>query len=238
MERLERGRDGRLKGKGPIFEPVSLIHRCCSHVRAEAELCRYKECKRNHGIPFGRYAFDGCGEFMKSSDEDPYKCAACGCHRNFHRKEPCPADTPQNNRNNSVTLAPPTQAPTPEKEQFMSPLPLATLNGNTGESSSFPRVDKNLDAGSETQSGVGVGVRAGLGVQKGMKIKRTRTRFTLEQKQKMTRFAVDRLGWRLHRTDETDVLNLCKDLGISRHVFVVWMNNTRRRIRNKRAGTA
>ncbi|KAK8951215.1 ZF-HD homeobox protein [Platanthera zijinensis] len=34
----------------------------------------------------GGQAFDGCGEFM-SGDGDPLKCAACGCHRNFHRRE-------------------------------------------------------------------------------------------------------------------------------------------------------
>ncbi|GAV61206.1 ZF-HD_dimer domain-containing protein [Cephalotus follicularis] len=38
----------------------------------------------------GRYAFDGCGEFLNSVDEgntNALLCAACGCHRNFHRKE-------------------------------------------------------------------------------------------------------------------------------------------------------
>ncbi|GFP97956.1 zinc-finger homeodomain protein 3 [Phtheirospermum japonicum] len=38
----------------------------------------------------GAHVVDGCGEFMPSGDDDKLKalsCAACDCHRNFHRKE-------------------------------------------------------------------------------------------------------------------------------------------------------
>ncbi|KAK7400919.1 hypothetical protein VNO78_12228 [Psophocarpus tetragonolobus] len=53
----------------------------------------YKECLKNHAASIGGHALDGCGEFMPSSStnvSDPrlLKCAACGCHRNFHRREP------------------------------------------------------------------------------------------------------------------------------------------------------
>ncbi|XP_066373353.1 zinc-finger homeodomain protein 8-like [Miscanthus floridulus] len=33
----------------------------------------------------GGQAFDDCGEYMASSS-DSLKCAACGCHRSFHRR--------------------------------------------------------------------------------------------------------------------------------------------------------
>ncbi|XP_019167498.1 PREDICTED: zinc-finger homeodomain protein 2-like [Ipomoea nil] len=50
----------------------------------------YKECLRNHAASLGSYATDGCGEFTPD-DTSPggaasLQCAACGCHRNFHRK--------------------------------------------------------------------------------------------------------------------------------------------------------
>ncbi|XP_052175987.1 zinc-finger homeodomain protein 10-like [Diospyros lotus] len=45
----------------------------------------YKECLRNHAATLGSYATDGCGEFTPGPD-DTLQCAACGCHRNFHRK--------------------------------------------------------------------------------------------------------------------------------------------------------
>ncbi|XP_019059053.1 PREDICTED: zinc-finger homeodomain protein 8-like [Tarenaya hassleriana] len=51
----------------------------------------YRECQKNHAAGIGGHALDGCGEFMPSSSSDPtvpisLTCAACGCHRNFHRR--------------------------------------------------------------------------------------------------------------------------------------------------------
>ncbi|MED6151424.1 hypothetical protein PIB30_082329 [Stylosanthes scabra] len=51
---------------------------------------RYAECLKNHAANSGGYALDGCREFMASSGEGTtgaLTCAACGCHRNFHRKK-------------------------------------------------------------------------------------------------------------------------------------------------------
>ncbi|CAK9168255.1 unnamed protein product [Ilex paraguariensis] len=60
---------------------------------AAAERVRYKECRRNHAAHLGRHAIDGCSEFSKSGNDgtpEALLCAACGCHRNFHRKEEQP----------------------------------------------------------------------------------------------------------------------------------------------------
>lgn len=50
----------------------------------------YRECLRNHAASLGSYATDGCGEFTLDDDDSSpatnLHCAACGCHRNFHRK--------------------------------------------------------------------------------------------------------------------------------------------------------
>ncbi|CAO2818582.1 unnamed protein product [Amaranthus hypochondriacus] len=51
---------------------------------------RYGECQKNHAANIGGYAVDGCREFMASGADGTNNaliCAACGCHRNFHRKE-------------------------------------------------------------------------------------------------------------------------------------------------------
>ncbi|KAI5665648.1 hypothetical protein M9H77_15501 [Catharanthus roseus] len=51
---------------------------------------RYGECQKNHAAAVGGYAVDGCREFMPSGEEGTtaaFNCAACGCHRNFHRRE-------------------------------------------------------------------------------------------------------------------------------------------------------
>ncbi|XP_073119079.1 zinc-finger homeodomain protein 11-like [Henckelia pumila] len=48
----------------------------------------YRECQRNHAASLGSYATDGCGEFTPdyATPGGLLSCAACGCHRNFHRK--------------------------------------------------------------------------------------------------------------------------------------------------------
>ncbi|KAK8618191.1 hypothetical protein V6N13_116059 [Hibiscus sabdariffa] len=51
---------------------------------------RYGECQKNHAANIGGYAVDGCREFMASGMEGTtgaLTCAACGCHRNFHKRE-------------------------------------------------------------------------------------------------------------------------------------------------------
>ncbi|RDY03427.1 Zinc-finger homeodomain protein 11, partial [Mucuna pruriens] len=64
----------------------------------------YKECLKNHAASIGGHALDGCGEFMPSSSTNPtdprsLKCAACGCHRNFHRRDPQEHTTTNVNNN-------------------------------------------------------------------------------------------------------------------------------------------
>ncbi|XP_038680403.1 mini zinc finger protein 3-like [Tripterygium wilfordii] len=51
---------------------------------------KYRECQKNHAANIGGYAVDGCMEFMASGEEGingVLTCAACGCHRNFHRRD-------------------------------------------------------------------------------------------------------------------------------------------------------
>ncbi|KAM7508009.1 hypothetical protein LguiA_018462 [Lonicera macranthoides] len=51
---------------------------------------RYGECQKNHAAGIGGYAVDGCREFMASGEEETdgaLTCAACGCHRSFHRRQ-------------------------------------------------------------------------------------------------------------------------------------------------------
>ncbi|ERM94479.1 hypothetical protein AMTRI_Chr04g253060 [Amborella trichopoda] len=66
-----------------------------THVRSSGQCTRrkcvrYAECQKNHAANIGGYALDGCREFMASGEEgtsEALKCAACGCHRNFHKRE-------------------------------------------------------------------------------------------------------------------------------------------------------
>ncbi|XP_022136670.1 zinc-finger homeodomain protein 2-like [Momordica charantia] len=56
----------------------------------QTNLPTYRECLKNHAVALGGHALDGCGEFMPAGPDgslDALKCAACTCHRNFHRKD-------------------------------------------------------------------------------------------------------------------------------------------------------
>eukprot|EP00897_Mesotaenium_endlicherianum_P001712 jgi/Mesen1/1569/ME000134S00684 len=49
----------------------------------------YRDCQRNVAASMGGCAVDGCGEFMPAGEEGTpaaLRCAACECHRSFHRR--------------------------------------------------------------------------------------------------------------------------------------------------------
>lgn len=161
-------------------------------------LAHYRECMKNHAATLGGHSLDGCGEFIPSGTKglDAFKCAACSCHRNFHRKEV----------NNSTpgccvcgkdpkTPSTPTQvdiAPTSTSGGIMLPF-------------DSPHVD---DPNRHPLP----------------KKKRNRTIFTLDQKEKMFYFA-ESLGWKILKHDEQIVQRFCDDVGVSRRIFRVWMHN-------------
>jgi ZF-HD class homeobox domain-containing protein len=72
--------------------------------------------------------------------------------------------------------------------------------------------------------GVGGGSHSGGGRR------RTRTKFTEEQKARMLRFA-ERLGWRMPKREpgrtpgDDEVARFCREIGVTRQVFKVWMHN-------------
>ncbi|KAI6700560.1 hypothetical protein NL676_014884 [Syzygium grande] len=57
--------------------------------RRRGETIRYGECEKNQAESIGGHAVDGCREFMARGEEGTNAaliCAACGCHRNFHKR--------------------------------------------------------------------------------------------------------------------------------------------------------
>ena len=56
--------------------------------------------------------------------------------------------------------------------------------------------------------------------------KKPRTKLTKEQKERMSAFA-ERFGWKSHRHNDEEIRKFCSDIGISRRVFKVWLNNNR-----------
>lgn len=167
----------------------------------------YKECMRNHAASIGGHALDGCCEFMPSPAANPadptsLRCAACACHRNFHRRDPDDPAPLQLHRQIKIRVPEsPASPPTP-----------ATF-------SSAPHMLMELRQSSAPASAPASGPAEGGK-------KRHRTKFSKEQKEKMNEFA-ERLGWKLQKVDKGMVEDFCNQIGVGREVLKVWMHNNK-----------
>ncbi|KAK7361420.1 hypothetical protein VNO77_03480 [Canavalia gladiata] len=186
---------------------------------------RYKECLKNHAVGIGGHALDGCCEFMAAGAEgtlDALKCAACNCHRNFHRKE---------TEASAVSVAgEPFLLPFPQRRHHQPPHFAAYYRAPAG----YLHVRGGATLALPSTSGAGGGPQSPREDQDdvsdpsggGGSKKRFRTKFTQEQKDKMLGFA-ERLGWRIQKHDESIVQEFCSETGIKRHVLKVWMHNNK-----------
>ncbi|KAF5738020.1 zinc-finger homeodomain protein 1-like [Tripterygium wilfordii] len=182
---------------------------------------RYRECLKNHALAIGGQAVDGCGEFMAAGAEgtmDGLKCAACNCHRNFHRKESAEScgEVVFHPHLGVPQFTPYYRTPAgylqvaPQQQQQYRPLALPSSSGGGG---SHSRGEDQEDVSNP-------------GVYGGVSRKRHRTKFTQEQKEKMLGLA-ERLGWRLQKHDEEVVQQFCNETGVKRQVLKVWMHNNK-----------
>ncbi|XWS44300.1 hypothetical protein CRYUN_Cryun15aG0033200 [Craigia yunnanensis] len=210
----------------------------------------YKECLKNHAATLGGHALDGCGEFMPSptatpTDPTSLKCAACGCHRNFHRREP--EDPPPTTATPTIEYQPHHRhhPPPPINQPHRSPnsaspppisssyYPLAphmhlALSGgltgaldNTHNNSHLP-----AGAGALTPNTTNHGSNSK---------KRFRTKFTRFQKDKMLEFA-ERVEWKIQKRDEELIREFCSEVGVDRGVLKVWMHNNKNTFGKKDQG--
>ncbi|KAF5456036.1 hypothetical protein F2P56_025551 [Juglans regia] len=196
---------------------------------------RYRECLKNHAVSIGGHAVDGCGEFLAAGDEgtlDALKCAACNCHRNFHRKETNgSSEAVLYHHHHQISPYYRTSAPPPPQtgyhlrlttpsQHHRHPLALPAASGGGGGAHSR----EGEDMSNPSSSGGGGG-------SSGSK-KRFRTKFTQEQREKMLAFA-ESLGWRIQKHDEAAVEQFCADTGVRRNVLKVWMHNNKHTLGKK-----
>ncbi|KZV54599.1 zinc-finger homeodomain protein 9 [Dorcoceras hygrometricum] len=212
----------------------------------------YKECLKNHAANLGGHAVDGCGEFMPSPASNPaeptsLKCAACGCHRNFHRREPddpplvLPNATPAleyqphhrhhplppvlaSNRGNSSSSPNNSPSPPPISSSYYPSAPHMLLALSHGLSGPPPDCSQpipiSINASSTPLSSSPNGR------------KRFRTKFTQDQKGRMFEFA-ERICWKMQKKDEDLISEFCAETGIDRGVFKVWMHNNKNTLGKK-----
>ncbi|OMO82438.1 hypothetical protein COLO4_23014 [Corchorus olitorius] len=206
----------------------------------------YKECLKNHAASLGGHALDGCGEFMPSpsaslTDPSSLRCAACGCHRNFHRRDPydgniSPAayihhlppppplpnpasSSPSPTHSHSPTNTPPSPVP----YSYYSSAPHMLLALSTGYSGPLDDYHHHLSHSNPT---VGKLEKNNNNSNNPSGKKRSRTKFSKEQKEKMHAFA-EKLGWRMPRNEEKLMEEFCNGVGVDRGVFKVWMHNNK-----------
>ncbi|GMH00216.1 hypothetical protein Nepgr_002055 [Nepenthes gracilis] len=210
---------------------------------------KYKECLKNHAVSIGGHAVDGCGEFMPAGEEgtlDALKCAACSCHRNFHRKEThCENVVPPTvvgggagtlytqfspyYRTPYFHVASAGMATTPSGAQHR---PLALPSSSPSPSGGTHSRDEMEDISHPSSSGGGGGVNHSGSGGSGFLKKRFRTKFSQEQKDKMLAFA-EKLGWRVQKHDEAAVQQFCEEVQVKRHVLKVWMHNNKHTLGKK-----
>ncbi|XP_027099598.1 zinc-finger homeodomain protein 11-like [Coffea arabica] len=192
----------------------------------------YRECLKNHAANIGGHALDGCGEFMPcptatAADPTSLNCAACGCHRNFHRREvehspfitttaaPHFLEFRQHRRSSSSPSPPPQQPPTLSYPPTQMLLALSTAAHDDQQVPNHhqvatPVTPRETKAAAENLSGR----------------KRFRTKFSQEQKEKMHSFA-EKMGWKMQKCDDNMVQNFCNEIGVARGVLKVWMHNNK-----------
>ncbi|CAN8239973.1 unnamed protein product [Cochlearia groenlandica] len=224
-------------------------------ISAAKTTVRYRECLKNHAANVGGSVHDGCGEFMPSGEEgtiEALRCAACDCHRNFHRKEIDGVGnsdvirrhqynsgggggggrraTPSNMLLNPLMLPPPPNYAAMHHHKYgMSPpgggmvTPMSVAYGGGGGGGESSSEDLNM-YGQSSGEGTAAG-QMGFSSSSSMK-KRFRTKFTAEQKEKMMDFA-EKLGWRMNKQDEEELKRFCNEIGVKRQVFKVWMHNNK-----------
>ncbi|KAE9595972.1 putative transcription factor ZF-HD family [Lupinus albus] len=196
---------------------------------------KYKECQKNHAVSFGGHAVDGCCEFIAAGEEGTLEaviCAACNCHRNFHRKEidgefspynrPQPPPPPPQMHHHHQILPYYHRGPTyPSASGYLhhhlvSPMsqhrPLALPAAAAASGGGMSREEEDMSIPSSSGGG---GTR-----------KRFRTKFTQEQKEKMLAFA-EQVGWRIQKDDEAAVEQFCVENCVKRNVLKVWMHNNK-----------
>ncbi|GER30054.1 homeobox protein 31 [Striga asiatica] len=219
----------------PEISPPDLFSGGGSKPRPAAS---YRECLKNHAAGIGRNVTDGCGEFMPSGDNgtlEALKCAACGCHRNFHRKDSSAAAAagehlpppPSAAMVHPLQLPPPLPSPAAAAAAALwspmaQPVKMAFAAGGGGGGGGSIGTDSSSEELNYNPYGGAVAPPPPPFTAK----KRFRTKFTSGQKERMLEFA-EKLGWRIPREDDTEVQRFCSEVGVKRQVFKVWMHNNK-----------
>ncbi|PON85029.1 Octamer-binding transcription factor [Trema orientale] len=227
---------------GDVVEPKSSADKNGLKSTNSNTNVKYRECMRNHAASIGGHANDGCGEFMPcgsaledSTSGDSLSCAACGCHRNFHRREVIllggvqysPSPPPMALLYNAAPATPrwdPKMVVGPPRRHHPPHRNGGRDSHEDGSEREYDRRSSETPEREDQVPAMATGSAASGGGSGGGK--RFRTKFTAEQKDRMLEFA-ERIGWRIQRQDEAAINQFCSQIGVKRNVLKVWMHNNK-----------
>ncbi|CAN4110697.1 unnamed protein product [Withania somnifera] len=193
---------------------------------------KYFECRHNYAASSMGHVLDGCGEFFPTGPpETPesFICAACHCHRNFHRKM-------------EVEMEDRMELPILSIDHYSHgiPSPTVIVDGSQHpylERPHHPRqtFNKNKGFAIPAQGTEMDGGEIEVDEQSGFK----RKRLSDYQKERVLAFAEEVMGWRWTKYNDK-VIPFCDEIGITPSYLKNWMDNNRRKIgkhiRGKRMG--
>ncbi|KMS99241.1 hypothetical protein BVRB_2g046790 [Beta vulgaris subsp. vulgaris] len=232
----------------------------------------YKECRKNHAASLGGHALDGCGEFMPAptataSDPTSLKCAACGCHRNFHRHEPEDSSTNTGALAHAVIEYHPHHRHHPLPPPQTAPPAMASRGARSPGSQSPPPISSTYYPGSAPHMllALSTGGVGGNGAEvnnngphplhhhqhplqqntqhlihhsNSQPSSRKRFRTKFTQEQKdKMHDFAEKVGWKMQKTNEDMVNGFCNEIGVERGVFKVWMHNNKNTFGKIRSNT-
>ncbi|CAK8561813.1 unnamed protein product [Lathyrus sativus] len=193
----------------------------------------YKQCMKNHASRIGGHAIDGCCEFLPAGTEGTvefFRCAACDCHRNFHRKEIIVVTEEQASSTLNIPRFP---QPTPISTVFQTSTGYFHVNGPPRGTMTYHALPSSVVHGRDHLSRENIEDSVcvvepinGGGEGSSNSKKRFRTKFTHEQRKKMLDFAV-KLGWKVPKKDENLVEEFCNEIGVKCQILKVWMHNNK-----------
>ena len=239
-------------GPPPPPPPLTTVPTADNNIKkGSSVVVKYRECLKNHAAAIGGNATDGCGEFMPSGEEgslEALRCSACGCHRNFHRKE-----TEGDNNNTSscdcshyhhhhLKGGGGRKLIGGHKGVLISSGPDAAFGYYSNNNSLIPRPTPHSmimpigAAAIQTSESDDMEGGGGGYPRPPMTKKRFRTKFSAEQKEKMMAFA-ERAGWKLQKQEESVVQQFCEEIGVKRRVLKVWMHNNKHNLAKKAAAS-
>ncbi|PQQ03901.1 zinc-finger homeodomain protein 5 isoform X1 [Prunus yedoensis var. nudiflora] len=184
--------------------------------KSTSKIIRYRECLKNHAANIGGNVFDGCGEFMPSGGGRGNDGVQPRVQTRKHNAEPSP--TPPASAVSFVGSPP---SPPHHQKFSMAPIiqPMNVAFGSGGGGTESSSEDLNVFQSNNAEGGFPMPPFA-------MSKKRFRTKFTLEQKERMMEFA-EKVGWRIQKQDEEEVERFCAEVGVKRQVLRVWMHNNK-----------